>query len=197
VLAYPSSSVGATLKPAGLEISKGVIVGTVTMDPTDSQWDNHEGMTGFRAFGDKYMPGIDIADTNYLFGYTQAMLLEHLLKQCGNDLSRDRQAGQEPERRCAADDLAGHQDQHLGKGQHELYPDADAALDQHALRPFHRGDRRRFRLARNRDRREARGCHEGTDAEPAAAAVFAVEARGSLPFGHRDRPSSTVPRLLN
>ena len=89
VLNYPSSSVGATLKPAGLEISKGVIVGTMTMDPTDSQWDNHEGMKGFRAFVDKYMPGIDIADTNYLFGYTQAMLLEHLLNQCGNDLSRE------------------------------------------------------------------------------------------------------------
>ena len=89
VLNYPSSSVGATLKPAGLEISKGVIVGTVTMDPTDSQWANHAGMKGFRAFVDKYMPGIDIADTNYLFGYTQAMLLEHLLKQCGDDLSRE------------------------------------------------------------------------------------------------------------
>jgi branched-chain amino acid transport system substrate-binding protein len=46
-------------------------------------------MKGFRAFVDKYMPGIDIADTNYLFGYTQAMLLEHLLNQCGNDLSRE------------------------------------------------------------------------------------------------------------
>ena len=46
-------------------------------------------MKTFRAFVDKYMPGIDIADTNYLFGYTQAMLLEHLLKQCGNDLSRE------------------------------------------------------------------------------------------------------------
>jgi len=88
VLNYPSSSVGETLKPAGLEISKGVIVGTMTMDPTDSQWDNHESMKGFRAFVE-YMPGIDIADTNYLFGYTQAMLLEHLLNQCGNDLSRE------------------------------------------------------------------------------------------------------------
>ena len=35
------------------------------------------------------MPGVDIADTNYLFGYKQGMLLEHLLKQCGNDLSRE------------------------------------------------------------------------------------------------------------
>ena len=89
LLNYPSSSVGATLKPAGLDKSTGVIVGTITMDPTDSQWDNNEGMKTFRAFIDKYMPGVDIADTNYLFGYTQGMLLEHLIKQCGNDLSRE------------------------------------------------------------------------------------------------------------
>jgi ABC-type branched-subunit amino acid transport system substrate-binding protein len=89
LLNYPSSSVGATLKPAGLEKSTGVIVGTITMDPTDQQWDNNEGMKNFRAFVGKYMPGIDIADTNYLFGYTQAMLLEHLIRQCGNDLSRE------------------------------------------------------------------------------------------------------------
>jgi len=89
LLNYPSSSVGATVKPAGLDKSTGVIVGTITMDPTDSQWDNNEGMKSFRAFIDKYMPGVDIADTNYLFGYTQGMLLEHLIKQCGNDLSRE------------------------------------------------------------------------------------------------------------
>ncbi len=89
LLNYPSSSVGATLKPAGLDKSTGVIVGTITMDPTDSQWDNNQGMENFRAFVDKYMPGIDIADTNYLFGYTQGMLLEHLVRQCGNDLSRE------------------------------------------------------------------------------------------------------------
>ena len=89
LLNYPSSSVGATLKPAGLDKSTGVIVGTITMDPTDQQWDNNEGMKNFRSFVDKYMPGIDIADTNYLFGYTQGMLLEHLIRQCGNDLSRE------------------------------------------------------------------------------------------------------------
>ncbi|MEH2599331.1 branched-chain amino acid transport system substrate-binding protein [Bradyrhizobium sp. AZCC 1577] len=89
LLNYPSSSVGATLKPAGLERSVGVIVGTILMDPTDAQWDSTAGMKNYRAFIDRYMPGVDIADGNYLFGYTQAMLLEQLIKQCGNDLSRE------------------------------------------------------------------------------------------------------------
>jgi branched-chain amino acid transport system substrate-binding protein len=89
LLNYPSSSVGATLKPAGLERATGVMVGTNLMDPTDAQWDNTEAMKNYRTFIDKYMPGSDIADGNYLFGYTQGMLLEHLIKQCGNDLSRE------------------------------------------------------------------------------------------------------------
>jgi branched-chain amino acid transport system substrate-binding protein len=88
LLNYPSSSVGATLKPAGLDKSIGVIVGTVTKDPTDSKWDNDQGMKDYRVFVDKYMPGIDISDTNYVFGYQQGMILEQIIKQCGNDLSR-------------------------------------------------------------------------------------------------------------
>ena len=88
LLNYPSSSVGATLKPAGLDVSTGVIVGSITMDPADAQWDRAEGMRSYRAFVDKYLPGIDLSENNYLFGYTQGMLLEQLLKQCGDDLSR-------------------------------------------------------------------------------------------------------------
>jgi branched-chain amino acid transport system substrate-binding protein len=89
LLNYPSSSVGATLKPAGLERATGVMVGTNLMDPTDAQWANTEGIKSFLTFIAKYMPGADIADGNIMFGYMQGMLLEHLIKQCGNDLSRE------------------------------------------------------------------------------------------------------------
>src|SRR5256886_8761609 len=89
IVNYPSSSVGAVLKPAGLDKSTGVIAGTMIMDPVDAQWADNAGMKDFRTFIDKYMPGVDIADSNYIFGYNQGMLLEQILKQCGNDLSRE------------------------------------------------------------------------------------------------------------
>ncbi|MDF0518676.1 ABC transporter substrate-binding protein [Bradyrhizobium yuanmingense] len=89
VLNYPSSSVSATLKPAGLERAVGVIVGQNLMDPVDTQWANDAGMKNYRAFLEKYMPGADVADTNIQYGYVQAVLLEHLMKQCGSDLSRE------------------------------------------------------------------------------------------------------------
>jgi len=59
------------------------------MDPIDAQWGDNEGMKNFRAFIAKYMPGVDISDINYLFGYAQGMLLERLLAQCGSDQSRE------------------------------------------------------------------------------------------------------------
>lgn len=84
-LNYPSSSV----RPVGLDKSIGLMVGSITMDPTDSQWKDHPGMKAYRTFIDKYLPGADITDNNYIFGYTQGMILEQLIKQCGNDLSRE------------------------------------------------------------------------------------------------------------
>jgi branched-chain amino acid transport system substrate-binding protein len=88
IVNFPSSSIAGTLKPAGLDNSKGVIVGTITKDPTDSRWDNDEGMKAYRAFFEKYLAGADIQNTSYLTGYMQGMILEQILKQCGDDLSR-------------------------------------------------------------------------------------------------------------
>lgn len=89
IVNFPSSSVSATLKPAGFDHATGVIVGTFIKDPTDSKWDDDAGMKDFRAFFARYMAGSDIGDTNYLTGYQQGMILEQILKQCGEDLSRE------------------------------------------------------------------------------------------------------------
>ncbi len=89
IVNFPSSSVSSTLKPAGLDKAVGVIVGSIVKDPTDSRWKDDAGMKGYRAFFEKYLPGSDIGDTNYLTGYQQGMVLEQILKQCGNDLSRE------------------------------------------------------------------------------------------------------------
>jgi branched-chain amino acid transport system substrate-binding protein len=86
---FPSGSIAGTLKPAGLDKSIGVIVGTTNKDPTDSSWDNDAGIKAYRAFFEKYLPGADISNGSYLTGYQQGILLEQILKQCGDDLSRD------------------------------------------------------------------------------------------------------------
>ena len=89
VLNFPSSSVSATLKPAGLDISTGVIVGTNLKDPVDPKWKDDPGIQAFRTFFEKYLSGADMADFYYLAGYNQGVLLEQILKQAGEDLSRE------------------------------------------------------------------------------------------------------------
>jgi len=86
---FPSSSIAGTLKPAGLENSVGVIVGTPNKDPNDQRWTDDEGIKPYRAFFDRYLAGSDITNTSYLTGYQQGMVLEQILRQCGDDLSRD------------------------------------------------------------------------------------------------------------
>ena len=88
IINFPSGSVGGTLAPAGLDKSVGVIVGTTNKDILDPTWKDDPGMQTYRAFLDKYLPGVDITNGSYLTGYQQGVLLEQILKQCGNDLSR-------------------------------------------------------------------------------------------------------------
>src|SRR6478609_8740638 len=88
IVNFPSGSIGGTLKPAGLENSTGVIVGTINKDPTDAKWSGDEGVQGYKAFFAKYLQGADFENTSYLSGYMQGMILEAILRQCGDDLSR-------------------------------------------------------------------------------------------------------------
>jgi len=88
IINYPSSSVSATINPAGPENAIGVLAGTINKDPSDTSWANDPGMKEYKTFFEKYLHGSDIAETNYLYGYQQGILLEKLLTQCGSDLSR-------------------------------------------------------------------------------------------------------------
>src|SRR3984893_1399797 len=84
-----SGSTGGTIVPAGVENSVGVVSGTYSKDPKDPKWANDPDMANYRAFFTKYLPGDEMADTGYLIGYRQGMLLEQPLEQCGDDLSRE------------------------------------------------------------------------------------------------------------
>jgi len=84
-----SASIGAVLTPAGLEKSKGVITTSYLKDPVDKTWANDPAIKDFDAFLAKYMPDGNRADINYIYGYTVAQALVQVLKQCGDNLTRD------------------------------------------------------------------------------------------------------------
>ena len=83
-----SASVGSVMKPAGFDNSQGIITAQYLMDPTDKQWDDTADMKTWRAFLDKYMPGANKADANYVFGFAVASLMHETLKKCGDELTR-------------------------------------------------------------------------------------------------------------
>ena len=84
-----SSSVASTLKPAGLENSQGQITALWLMDPTDKQWNENPEMKTWRAWMNKYMPGANQDDGNYVYAYSAAYLMEQTLKKCGDTLTRE------------------------------------------------------------------------------------------------------------
>jgi branched-chain amino acid transport system substrate-binding protein len=86
---FISSSVSSTIVPAGPEKAVGIIAGTITKDASDERWTDDPGIKWYRAHFEKYLSGADIGDNNYVFGTQQGQILEQVLKQCGDDLSRE------------------------------------------------------------------------------------------------------------
>ena len=89
VMTDVSISIGAVMKPAGLDASEGVLSAGYLKDASDPQWKDDEGMKKFMAFIDKYMPGANIADTNLLYGYATAQTMVQVLKQAGDNMTRE------------------------------------------------------------------------------------------------------------
>jgi branched-chain amino acid transport system substrate-binding protein len=89
-MSHVSASVGAVMKPAGLEKGVGVLTAFFEKEPTDPQWKDDAGMKQWFAFMKQYMPEADVSDVFIVFGCDVAATLVQVLKQCGADLSRER-----------------------------------------------------------------------------------------------------------
>ncbi len=89
VMTDVSLSIGAVMKPAGFEASQGILSAGYLKDASDPQWKDDEGMKKFMAFVDKYMPGADVSDLNLVYGYAAAQTMVQVLKQCGDNLTRE------------------------------------------------------------------------------------------------------------
>jgi branched-chain amino acid transport system substrate-binding protein len=84
-----SASIGSVIKPAGFENSQGIISSSYLKDPTDAQWKDDAGMKAWNEFLDKYYPEANRADASVMYAYTVAQGLVHVLKACGDNLTRE------------------------------------------------------------------------------------------------------------
>lgn len=88
-LASPANSISYTLMPAGVEKAIGILSATSSKDPRDPQWANDVGVGGYLTFMKKYYPGGDATDPSALHGCNEAMALVQVIKQCGDELTRE------------------------------------------------------------------------------------------------------------
>jgi branched-chain amino acid transport system substrate-binding protein len=89
ILNNVSASIGSVMKPAGFENAQGIVSAAYLKDATDPQWKNDADMKAWNAFMDRYMPGADKSDASDIYGYSVARTMVQVLKQCGDDLTRE------------------------------------------------------------------------------------------------------------
>jgi branched-chain amino acid transport system substrate-binding protein len=88
-LSNVSVSVGSVMKPAGYENDQGILSAAYLKDPKDPQWKNDLAMNEWHAFMTKWYPEGDQDDAATVFAYGVAKGLEQVLRQCGDDLTRE------------------------------------------------------------------------------------------------------------
>jgi branched-chain amino acid transport system substrate-binding protein len=84
-----SSSVGSVLTPAGLDASTGALTLGYTKDPTDPQFQKGKEWDDWVAYMKKYHPTGALNDNFNVYGYSVAQTLVQVLKQAGDNLTRD------------------------------------------------------------------------------------------------------------
>ena len=88
-LSNTSATIGAVIKPAGFDVSQGIISAAFMKDATDPRWKDDPGMKKFDEFLKTYMPEADRSDAYLMYGYNTAQTMAAVLKNAGDDLTRE------------------------------------------------------------------------------------------------------------
>ena len=89
ILNSVSNSIGAVIRPAGVENARGIISASAAMDPLDPDWKNDPLMEAYDDFLAKDFPEGNRADGIVAAGYTLAQVMVYVLRQCGDNLTRE------------------------------------------------------------------------------------------------------------
>jgi ABC-type branched-subunit amino acid transport system substrate-binding protein len=84
-----STSIGAVIRPSGIENAQDIISVSYLMDALDPQWKDDPGMKAFDEFLTKDFPEGNRADSLVMSGFNSAQTLVQVIKQCGDNLTRE------------------------------------------------------------------------------------------------------------
>jgi branched-chain amino acid transport system substrate-binding protein len=89
LLASISNSVGAVMRPAGMEIARGILSAGYLKDPSSPLWKDDPAVKEWESFMAAYYPEGDRTNTFTAYGYLVAQTMAQVLRQCGDDLTRE------------------------------------------------------------------------------------------------------------
>ena len=89
ILSDIGNSVAGTLVPAGLENCKDIVSDFWLKDPNDPSWKDDAGFKWWLGFMEKWYPAGDKKDLNNVYGPSAAATVVQVLKQCGDELTRE------------------------------------------------------------------------------------------------------------
>ena len=84
-----TASTLVTMDSVGGENAAGILTTQFLKDPNDPTWDDDDGMRRYKAFMAKWAPSFSAAESRSTMGYSIAEFFVHILKQCGDNLSRE------------------------------------------------------------------------------------------------------------
>jgi branched-chain amino acid transport system substrate-binding protein len=84
-----SASVDTVLRPAGLDAAEGVVSLAYAKDPSDPQWADDQEVKDYVAWLKTNLPQRTPEDLGLIIGYIASYMVEQLIKEAGDDLTRD------------------------------------------------------------------------------------------------------------
>jgi branched-chain amino acid transport system substrate-binding protein len=82
------ASIATVLQPAGLKRSVGILTSEYWKDPTEARWKSDPAVLDYAAWMKRYFKNGDVAEIQNVYGYSAAQLMVHVLRRCGDDLTR-------------------------------------------------------------------------------------------------------------
>jgi len=89
IVCSPGSSIDGALKPAGLEISTGVLTSQLVKDPDDAAFSREADVQDYLVFMKKWAPQESPRDSNAIAAYLVGQIFEYVVRRAGDELTRE------------------------------------------------------------------------------------------------------------
>jgi ABC-type branched-subunit amino acid transport system substrate-binding protein len=89
LLGSPSANIYATFRPAGIQNAVGILSAAYLKDAMDARWEDDAGYKDWLHWMQQYVPNGSLADPYNVLGYSLAQIVVHVLRKCGNELTRE------------------------------------------------------------------------------------------------------------